>query len=282
MPGPVTDVRPISGQAEVGQPGNAGPLFEQDVGRLDVPVDQPASVGGGQPAGHLRPDPRDRLHRQPPVAGQQLGERLADDVLQDEEWHPIGLVDGVDGDHVVVGQRGHRPRLAQEPLLRLAVPDQVRGQDLDRDLAVEGRVQTLVHHAHAAAADHPTDFDTAQSADEPWPVRRRQGRQGRQRRNRAGRLAGCQARGRLPLQPLDGTRQSGRGSRLPAGGLGQGGSERRHVGEPVQSPAASAAPVQVPLDGPRVGCRHGVGQEPVQDAVGRTRGHSSSSTDRIS
>ena len=30
--------------------------FEPDVGRLDVPVDQPAGVGGGQPLGDLPAD----------------------------------------------------------------------------------------------------------------------------------------------------------------------------------------------------------------------------------
>ena len=38
--------------------------FEQDVGRLDVAVDQPVRVGGGQPLGDLPADPHDLRHVQ--------------------------------------------------------------------------------------------------------------------------------------------------------------------------------------------------------------------------
>ena len=64
-----------------------------------------------------------------------------------EDWHDIG---------VVQPRRG--PRLAAEPLQRLAVLRHDAGQDLQRDPTAERDLLGLVHHAHPAAAhlaDHP-------------------------------------------------------------------------------------------------------------------------------
>ena len=56
------------GQAEVGDLDPLDAVFEQDVGRLDVAVDQPLSVGGRQPRGRLHADPQDLLQLQPAFA----------------------------------------------------------------------------------------------------------------------------------------------------------------------------------------------------------------------
>ena len=47
------------GQAEVGELDAVDRVFEEDVARLDVAVDEPAGVCRGQPGGGLHAEPRD-------------------------------------------------------------------------------------------------------------------------------------------------------------------------------------------------------------------------------
>ena len=54
-------------------------------------------------------------------------------------------------------KRGDRARLAVEALAQRRVGGELRGQDLDRDRAIEPRVARLVDLAHAAGADGGVD-----------------------------------------------------------------------------------------------------------------------------
>ena len=59
----------------------------------------------------------------------------------------------VDGDDVLVAERGHHPRFAKEPLDRLGfriVADRMR---LERDLTVENGVEGAIDHPHTALTD---------------------------------------------------------------------------------------------------------------------------------
>ena len=84
-------------QAEVGDLDPLDAVFQQDVGRLDVAVDQPLGVRGGQAGGRLHADAEDLLQLQRPVAVEPLLERHARDVLHDQVRQVAGLLDGVDG-----------------------------------------------------------------------------------------------------------------------------------------------------------------------------------------
>jgi hypothetical protein len=59
----------------------------------------------------------------------------------------------MDGDDVRVREAGRHAGLSQESLARLRVAGEVRGQDLDGDVAIELHVAREVHDAHAAAAE---------------------------------------------------------------------------------------------------------------------------------
>ena len=65
------------GNAEVGDDGV--PVREQDVLRLDVPMDHALRVGTAQRLGHLAGDPHGLVHRQLPFPVQPTAQRFARD-----------------------------------------------------------------------------------------------------------------------------------------------------------------------------------------------------------
>ena len=92
------------GQTEVGDPQTAV-LVEDEVGRLDVTVDETATVGVGQSLGRLDPDGRRLGHRDPAAVVEEIAQRAAPQVLEDEEGTPVVLAPVVDGEDMGMGQR---------------------------------------------------------------------------------------------------------------------------------------------------------------------------------
>src|SRR5688572_25754887 len=71
-------------------------------------------------------------------------------------------------------QAGNRARLALEALDGLRISAGLVGQELDRDLAAEASIFSLVHHPHAAGADarqHLVVRDHGADHRHPAPVR---------------------------------------------------------------------------------------------------------------
>ena len=95
---------------------------------------------------------------QRPAAVETLLEGRAGHVLHDEVRQAVGFLDGVDGDDVVVGDRGRGPGFAGETLPRGRVGRQPGRHDLDRDHAVQLPVEGTQHDAHAATADDLEDL----------------------------------------------------------------------------------------------------------------------------
>ncbi len=127
---------------------------ENQVGRLDVAVDDAVLVGEGEAAADLddQLDALARVERSAPP--DQLGQRLARDVLHGDERLAVVLADVVDGDDVRVLQPRRQPRLALEALADVGVVD---AQHLDRDEAIDGRVEGQEQRAHAALAEALAD-----------------------------------------------------------------------------------------------------------------------------
>ena len=126
---------------------------DQHVLRLDVAVDQEARVRGLE-----RPPDLDRVghrlrHRQAAEPPDALLQRLALDVLEDDVGRALVLA-GVDHRHDVrVVQLRDRARLAPEALQLVGVVRDVAVHELDRDPALECRVERPVDARHAARAD---------------------------------------------------------------------------------------------------------------------------------
>jgi hypothetical protein len=130
-----------AGDAEVGQ-HRAAVRHDDDVGRLDVPMDDPAAVREVQ---------RGRDPFQQAEGGRGVGlfpgqpdvQRRALQKLHDDKGRPVLLADLVDGDDVGVAEPGGGQRLAAEAGHELGV-GQVRGVErLDRHAAVQRRVMSL-------------------------------------------------------------------------------------------------------------------------------------------
>ena len=141
------------GQAEVGDLRLALPV-EQDVGRLEVAVDDAALVGVVDGLGHLGHQPG-RLARRQRAVGGLLGQAAALDEAHAEVVLALVLADLVDRHDVGVVEVGGRLGLDVEPL-DVGLGGELAGQDhLQGDRPVEADLPGLVDDAHAAAGDLP-------------------------------------------------------------------------------------------------------------------------------
>ncbi len=190
------DVARGAGDAEVRDLGGAV-LAEQDVARLDVPVDHARGVRHGQRGGHLGADPGGLLrgHRSPVV--EQRGETPGREVLHHQHRLTVVLGDVEHRDRVRVLEPGGDPTLAEGTLpgrVRLGGVERGRQQQLfDGDATVEPEVVGPPHHPHRTAADpfveavaprdqsvpvvtrcpvrHPDRLERARGAARPGPAR---------------------------------------------------------------------------------------------------------------
>ncbi len=138
------------GQAEVGDLGRAV-VAQQDVGRLEVAVDDPQPVRLGDSARHLLEDPR-RRDRGPGRTIDPPAQAARREVLHRVEGQAVALAPVVDLDDVGMPQPGDRFGLGQEALQRLlgGVP---AGRDhLEGDPSAEADLAGAIDHAHPAAA----------------------------------------------------------------------------------------------------------------------------------
>jgi hypothetical protein len=145
----------LSRQAEV-EDLDAPVAGDEEVLGLQVAVHDALLVRGGQPLGDL-PSVLDRLLRGQRSGGHELPQRLPLEELGDRVVAAPGLAELEDGQDVRVGERGHRLRLPLEPGERIGLGEKPRGQDLDRDVAVELLVTRPKHLAHAASPEGRDD-----------------------------------------------------------------------------------------------------------------------------
>ena len=100
---------PEPGDPEVTDLGTAG--VEEDVGRLDVAMDDPGPVRGRQRPGELGTELGGTLRRHGSPLADGAGEGWSVDVLHDQPRQAVVVDDVVDGDDVGVVQRGGAARL---------------------------------------------------------------------------------------------------------------------------------------------------------------------------
>ncbi len=73
---------------------------------------------------------------------------------------------------MLVDDCGCGPRFAEETPPRHPTRGEWDGEDLDRDVSVQGGVEGLEHHTHSAAAEHPLDLVVPDPPKRVGPVRR--------------------------------------------------------------------------------------------------------------
>ncbi len=154
-------------EAEVGQLHAVRLLFEQDVPRLHVAMDQPFGVRGGEAGGDLHADPQNGRQRQPPLTRQPGLQRFP----LDELHHQIGEIgvggplDLMDRDDMLMSDRGGGASLATEPLPGDFVPRQIGRQDFDGDGPMEMRIVGFEDNPHPPMADHAGDLEMAEPTE---------------------------------------------------------------------------------------------------------------------
>ena len=126
---------------------------QQDVLRLDVPVDDPGRVRGGQAVGDVRDDRDRRLGGEPALAVQAGAQVGAADEVHDQ-GEVVAVHDEVaDGDHVRVVEAEQRGALLDEAADELLVGREVLAQQLDGDRALGPLAEP-----HRAGAAPPQDL----------------------------------------------------------------------------------------------------------------------------
>ncbi len=141
---------------------------EDDVGWLDVAMDDPLAVREVERLGDLLEDPRDRRVRERLALLENLLERRTFDVLHRNEGDRLFVVlpDVVHGDDRGMAEDAGRLRFAHEPRLELADLLLVTGigeaDGLQSDEAADQGVAREVDDSHRPLAQLPNDLVTAE------------------------------------------------------------------------------------------------------------------------
>ena len=128
-------------------------LGEQEVGRLDVAVNDPLLVGQGQSAGSLDDQAACFLRIQAFLFVNVLVKVFALDKLHGENVRAAEGVEPVERDDVLVTELGSVPGFLVEACQHLRPLGQLGRQDFQGDLAAELAVARAVDGSHAAGAD---------------------------------------------------------------------------------------------------------------------------------
>ncbi len=143
--------------AEIRDQRSAGSFLQQDVVRLHVPVDDPASVCVRQRPGYLTEHARRLVGNQWSLGSKPFAQRDTGHVAHHEEDETRRLSNTMDGDDVRMGQSRSGARLTEEPFACVRLLREVRRQHLDRDVTVQLHIARKVDHAHPAAAQFPLE-----------------------------------------------------------------------------------------------------------------------------
>ena len=141
-----------SGDAEIGdlhRPVRA----DEDVGRLDVSVDEPGGVGETEGGGDFAGDLGGLLRVEVAVGPQDVGQRAPVDVLHGDEVRRGVLAPIEHVDDVRVVEVGRCLGFAAEALDEVRVDGELREQHLDRHLAIEQAVVADEDVGHPATPD---------------------------------------------------------------------------------------------------------------------------------
>ncbi len=135
---------------------------DENVRRLDVPVDDSVLVGEMQTLARLDGDVQE-LSVGPALVGLHHGLQVGPvEQLHDNVRRLLLLAQLEDGDDVGVPQAAGRLGLGVETLAELRVRHQLRRHGLDGDLALEGGVEGDVDHAHRSLPEGSLDLVLAQ------------------------------------------------------------------------------------------------------------------------
>jgi hypothetical protein len=123
---------------------------QEDVLRLEIPMDEARRVRLGEARADLVGDGQGTRGRQPGLALEEFPQVLAPQVLHHEVDETFPRAEVEDRDGVGVREFGDEQGLAPEAPHELWLRAQMRPQDLDGDPLADAHVLGQVHRAHAA------------------------------------------------------------------------------------------------------------------------------------
>ena len=130
---------------------------DEDVGGLDVTMDETAGMSGVERVGDPGQEADHTARGEGTVPGDERVEVRAFDVAHGQEELALGLAGLEDGHDVGVVDRGREARLREEPGAELGIGGDLRREELEGDLAVERLLRGQPDRAHAAAAEQPLE-----------------------------------------------------------------------------------------------------------------------------
>lgn len=158
-------------QAEIQYLGHAV-VCHHDVGRLDVPVDDPLLVGFVQAFSDLDCERENVIDGERPLLDPVL-ESPALDKFHRDEGSAVVFIDLVDRADVGMVEGGRRPGFVYEAGLGVFIAREIGVEELEGDGPFELRVLGLVDHAHPALAELGEDLVVGNGlADHPGPPER--------------------------------------------------------------------------------------------------------------
>ncbi len=146
----------VARDAEVEEPEEARITADDQVGRLDVAMDDPVAMRVLEAARQLVEPLDPARHGDGGAAADDRRQRVSGDVLHRHVGPAAVFADGIDRDDVGVLHAGREARLPQESLTHVLVVDV---EHLDGDEAIQWRIVGEIHHAHAACAQALTNLE---------------------------------------------------------------------------------------------------------------------------
>ncbi len=138
---------------------------QEDVRRLEVPMDDPGRMGCGEGIRHVDTHLQGTNDRQRRVARELGLEIVAIEELEDQEGlASLAATDVERSDDPRVADGAGDARLVPEALERGGAGGEMGVQDLQRETSLDDRVHDFVHCAHAAAAEEA--FDPVAATDD--------------------------------------------------------------------------------------------------------------------
>ena len=129
---------------------------DEDVGGLDVAVDDARGMGGLECVRDLDPQPEHRIACER-TGGESVLQRRALEVLHGDERSSVLLADVVDGADMWMAERRSGSGFTLKAAQRFGIARQISGDELERHGTVKPRILGLVDHAHPAAAELADD-----------------------------------------------------------------------------------------------------------------------------
>ena len=148
-------------QAKIGQ-HDVVAAVDEEVGRLDVEVDDVGLVRGVQRRDGVAEEPLGMLHVEPAFLLDVVVEVLALDIGHAEKDDVTFLSDVEDGDNVGMTQGGNGARFLLEELDVVGIRRVFRPQHLDGDVALKGGFHRPKNGSHAALGNTLRDDVVAQ------------------------------------------------------------------------------------------------------------------------